>query len=138
MKFLCLLVLLSLPLKLFAQMDRRFQSRLSPKLAISGYHCEGSEVTVGIDRGAYLDVACTDKEWMIFVDNVNRCVEDACTEIEVLPITARLKFKPHLPSAEYRSYSIVPTMPVGPEVRWILRRHHLKVDMNGAIEVQKK
>jgi hypothetical protein len=138
MKFLCLVVLLFLPLKLLAQMDERFHTRLTSKLAISGQECAGNEVTVGEDRGTYLEVGCTRKEWMIYVDNINSCIHDACTEIEVLPVTARLKFRAHLPSAQYRYFSIIPTMPVSPEVRWILRRHHLKVDLNGSIQVSKK
>ena len=137
MKFFCLVILLSFPFKLLAQMDERFQTRLTPKLSIAGYHCVGDEVTVGGDFGTYLDVRCTNREWMIFVDNINRCSHDACTEIEVLPFTAKLKFKPYVISSQYRFYAIVPTMPVSAQVRWILRNHHLRVDMNGSIRVQK-
>lgn len=123
MKFLCLVVLLSFPLTLLAQMDERFQTRLTSRLSIAGHLCP--------------DVTCTDKEWMIYVDNINRCSQGACTEIEVLPFTAKLKFKKHVISAQYRFFAVVPTMPVSAEVRWILRNHHLRVDMNGTIDVLK-
>lgn len=137
MKFLCLVVLLSFPLTLLAQIDERFQTRLTSRLSVAGHLCLGDEITVGEDFGAYMDVRCTDKEWMIYVDNINRCSLGACTEIEVLPFTAKLKFKPHEISSQYRFYAIIPTMPVSAQVRWILRNHHLRVDMNGTIDVLK-
>jgi hypothetical protein len=135
MKFICLFVLISFPFNLLAQMDERFQTRLTSRLAIAGHFCSGDEVTVGKDFGTYMDVRCTNQEWMIYVDNINRCSQGKCTEIEVLPFTAKLKFKKHVISDQYRFYAIIPTMPVGPEVRWILRNHHLRADMSGSILV---
>lgn len=138
MKFFLLLVLLIIKLA-HAQSDDRFATRLTSKLSISGHQCLGGEVAIAQMSGEWSDYKCSAREWLITVDNLNYCSEEGyCTEIAVGPFIAKLKRSPLKKSEFYIYHKIVPTIPVSPEVRWILRQHWLRVSLNGEIIIVRK
>lgn len=94
----------------------RFESRVSPELAISGTLCEGNEVVVS-EGSTHL---CERNHWLIFVDNLNRCTPEGCTDFEVNPVAAALR--PLNSDASTIIFSIEPAVPVSDVIEDILER----------------
>jgi hypothetical protein len=120
--------------------EMTFSTRLSSGLSIAGNKCKGNEITQAELNHHLGDYLCTRNEWLISVDYINRCseVKGWCTEIEMLPITGKLKRYLSIKSDLYTFYNIIPTVPVSPETRWILRRHWVRVSIDGETTVVKK
>ena len=138
MKYFFLVLFFLLIKVVHAFPDERFHTRLSDSLSISGIKCVGSEITVGELQGEWSDFICQHGEWLMTVDNFNRCINDVCTEAYVAPVIVKLVLLPHTITDEETYYSILPTIPVDPETRWILRRHWVKFTLSGAGEVTAK
>jgi hypothetical protein len=117
-----------------------FSTRLSSGLSIAGNKCKGNEITQAEIDHQLADYLCTPSEWLIAVDNINRCseVKGWCTEIEMLPITGKLKRSLSIKSDLYSFYNLIPTVPVSPETRWILKRHWVRVSIYGETTVVQK
>jgi hypothetical protein len=116
-----------------ASPDVSFSTRLSSGLSIDGNKCKGYEITQAEINHQMADFRCTRKEWLIVVDHINRCSEEKgwCTEIEMLPVTGKLKRSSQKKSNFYSFYNIIPTIPVSPQIRWILKRHWVRVSLSG-------
>ena len=138
MKF-SLLLLLFVKLA-HATPEMTFSTRLSSGLSIAGNKCIGNEITQAELNHQLGDYLCTPSEWLIAVDYINRCseVKGWCTEIEMLPITGKLIKSLSIKSNLYSFYNIIPTIPVSPETRWILRRHWVRVSIDGETTVVHK
>ena len=109
-----------------------FNTRLSTELAIEGEKCFGGEVVQAEDR-AY---SCRLGQWLIIVDNVNRCTPEGCTEILVPPIIASLRGGLSQSSAIF--YDIVPATPISDEVSGILAGVSVRFSENEDPRVQFK
>lgn len=124
---------------LFAQTSDHFSTRLNKRLLISGMKCQGSEVTMKFEAdGSLNDYFCQPDEWLVVVDNVNRCKDGLCTGEYVDPVTVKLEKARFVSSHIYDFYNLKPTMPVSSAVRWILRRHWVRFSPSGASLVVKK
>jgi hypothetical protein len=122
-----LLLLFSLSLS-FNAIGDSFSQRLSPFLAISGIRCLGGEMDAGFK--------CRFGEWLLYVDNINRCRDGWCTQVTVEPITVKL-LKRIVDAQDAEEFRMLPTMPVRSEVRWILRRYFLQQDLSGYLNIRR-
>ena len=120
--------------------EMTFSTRLSSGLSIAGNKCKGNEITQAEIDHQFADYLCTPSEWLIAVDYINRCseVKGWCTEIEMMPITGKLKRSLSIKSNSYSFFNIIPTIPVSPETRWILKRHWVRVSIDGETTVVHK
>jgi hypothetical protein len=97
----------------------------SDQITFSGYQCEGDEMTAARLEGKWADYSCSRKEWFIQIESY-------------APFIGKLKISAEKNSEFYTYYNIVPTIPVGPEIRWILRQHWVRVSPDGVITVVHK
>lgn len=70
----------------FGQIPQSFSTRLSSTLLVSGDKCRGDETTEPYGNG----VICQAGQYLIFVDDVNICSNDICTNNVVIPIVGEL------------------------------------------------
>ncbi len=108
-----------------------FSTRLESNLAFSGTECDGEETTEYEGE----TFTCERDQWLITVDNVNTCNGDACTEVAVSPIIARLARRNIVSAPEYSFYRIVPISPVNTRQFQDIKRVWVRTDMNGDTEV---
>lgn len=65
---------------------RRFSTRLTNNLLISGERCFGGEQT-DVEGQTY---TCTAGDYLVTVDNINSCTPEGCTEVKVVPVIGSL------------------------------------------------
>lgn len=97
----------------------------SNELVISGQQCLGQEVTEAKMDGEWIKFTCPNEEWLIEIASIT-------------PFIAKLNLSTVKSSELYTYYNIVPSIPVDPKVRWILRQHWVRAYQNGEIEVVHK
>jgi hypothetical protein len=114
-----------------AYTDVTFAERISAKFIISGYKCMGDEFTVAKMFGRWADYKCTSKEWLIAIDPDES--ENAGNFI-----TVKLKENQVRKSEFYSYYNIIPTMPIDPKARWLLKRHLVRFSPDGEIKIVNK
>ncbi|MBA2405747.1 MAG: hypothetical protein H0V66_13300 [Bdellovibrionales bacterium] len=115
------LLLLFLVIKISpAFSDEHFSSPI-----MLGQKCQGDEAAAAEISGQWADYHCADQEWMFRLAN----------ERAESPFFGKLVVS-NLKKSDYFSYyKIVPTIPVGPEIRWILRRYLVRISLNGEMDV---
>jgi hypothetical protein len=89
------------------------------------YECDGSEVTVSTNLGEWTEYSCNTREWLIRIN-------------EKIPFTVRLEMKRGKMPDEFNYFRMIPTIPVDPMTRWILRRHWFRVSLGGQVEIVPK
>ena len=97
----------------------------SDQINFTGHQCEGDEITAAALEGKWADYSCSMKEWFIQVESY-------------APFFGKLKISSVRNSDHYTYYNIVPTIPVGSEIRWILRQNWVRVSPDGEIIVVHK
>lgn len=108
--------------------DNSFEAHFSKRVSVSGYKCEGGEITVAVMNGQWADYKCTSKEWILSVKNSN-------SDETPLLFTGKLK-KSLVKKSDFDIYyNIVPTIPVGPQVIRTLRRLVVRFSPNGEFNV---
>lgn len=114
MKFFLLLLFLVIKL-----------AHASNKINFSGHQCQGDEAAVAKMNGKWADYTCPMKEWLIEIEGSSLFI-------------GKLKLSSTKHSELYNYYNIIPTIPVGPEIRWILKQHWARVSSDGEILVVHK
>lgn len=107
-----------------------FSTRLSNNLLISGTKCEGGEVADFEGR----TFGCEPEQWLVIVDDVNRCTPEGCTTVEVRPMIAELLF--FTGDGNINFFTITPSIPLSADSERHLEEVLLRVDQtSGAIVV---
>lgn len=108
---------------------KNFSTRINDNLLIAGRKCEGNE-TVSDMNGA--SVSCMRDQWLITLDNVNRCSGGAsCTEIGVLPFVANLVRSNVVSIPESTFFVIQPVSAITPVQTAVINDYFVRFDMNG-------
>lgn len=132
MKHVLALLFFLLSASAFGQWDNFFGTRLNPRLAISGARCEGGEPS-----GVSLRL-CRRGQWLITLDDVNRCQNNSCTEAQVLPFIAKLRRVPIITPTTISFYEIIPRDTISSSRRRVLSRYWVRFDLNEAPVVIRK
>lgn len=117
MKIILFLICLFVSQLSFAQMDDFFDTRLTPKLAISGEKCKGGEMS-GVS-----DSFCEKGQWLIFLDDINVCEDNVCTRAMPQPFIAKLKRVRADHNSTDTYYEIIPKDMVHSSRRKLLGRY---------------
>lgn len=86
------------------------------------YACVGNEVAIAVDQGKWGEYSCNGGEWFMRINEQN-------------PFTIRLEKSREHDSDGLALYNMVPTIPVNPKTRWILKRHWFRGSFSGHFEI---
>ncbi len=99
-------------------------AQASPEISVQ--KCLGDEFTAAKLNGLWADYRCQSKEWLITINSPN------------IPFVGKLKISPSKSTEFFDYYNIIPTIPVAPQIRWILRQYQVQISINGEILVVHK
>jgi hypothetical protein len=108
----------------------QFKTRLTNSLEISGVECLGGEVLEV--SGEFV---CDKGDWLITVDQQNRCTSMGCTEIFVWPIIGSLTIASTTDTVIF--YNIIPLIPVSDKVQDTLDAVLIRSSKEGPVVVFK-